>query len=73
MSFVSPSYSLSCSPNFNFSAYCGALALRKWGWAAAIGGAVIAWAGIFIPGLLTITGVLPLWHKFRGFPLMKVK
>jgi Chromate transporter len=59
-------------PNFNFAAFCGALALRKSGPAAALGGAAIAWAGIFVPGLLTIAGVLPLWHKYRGFPLMKV-
>eukprot|EP00953_Heterococcus_sp_UTEX-ZZ885_P028788 15345-Heterococcus_DN1.PRE.1 len=53
-------------------AFCGALSLRKFGAAAAFGGAAIAWAGIFVPGILTIMGVLPLWHKYRGFPLMKI-
>ena len=59
-------------PNFGFAAFCGACSLRQYGVGAAFGGAVLAWIGIFLPGLLTITGILPLWHKFRGFPYVKV-
>jgi hypothetical protein len=59
-------------PLYNFSAFCGALALRQWGTTAALTGAAIAWLAIYTLGLLAITGVLPLWHKYRGFPTMKV-
>jgi chromate transporter len=28
-------------------------------------GAVVAWLGLFGPGILLIFGVLPFWHRFR--------
>jgi chromate transporter len=65
-------YTHTAGPLYNFSAFCGALALRQWGTSAALTGAAIAWLAIYTPGLLAITGVLPLWHKYRGFPTMKV-
>ncbi|KAJ3083698.1 hypothetical protein HK102_000947 [Quaeritorhiza haematococci] len=54
-------------PNFNFAAYCGALALR--GSPFAMIGALLAWAGIFFPGLLLKTAVLPHWKQYRSLPL----
>ena len=33
-----------------------------------IGGAVVALAAIFLPGLLLITGALPLWRDFAARP-----
>ncbi|KAG5183459.1 chromate transporter-domain-containing protein [Tribonema minus] len=59
-------------PNFNFAAYCGALALRDNGVGAAVAGAALAWVGMFVPGLMLMSGVLPLWRRYRGFPLMKI-
>ncbi|KAG5185200.1 chromate transporter-domain-containing protein [Tribonema minus] len=58
-------------PNFNFAAYCGALAMRPYGVPAALCGAALAWVGMFAPGLMLKTGVLPLWRRYRGFPLMQ--
>ncbi|TPX61489.1 hypothetical protein PhCBS80983_g01092 [Powellomyces hirtus] len=52
-------------PNFNFAAYCGALALAPWGSAASIGGALLGYAGIFTPGLAINAASLPLWQKIR--------
>ncbi|CAN0330644.1 unnamed protein product, partial [Phaeothamnion confervicola] len=59
-------------PNFNFAAYCGAISMKGRGPAAAIGGALLAWIGIFAPGLLIQTGILPIWRAYRGLPAMKV-
>eukprot|EP00612_Vaucheria_litorea_P002951 CAMPEP_0171461670 /NCGR_PEP_ID=MMETSP0945-20130129/6022_1 /TAXON_ID=109269 /ORGANISM="Vaucheria litorea, Strain CCMP2940" /LENGTH=459 /DNA_ID=CAMNT_0011988057 /DNA_START=146 /DNA_END=1525 /DNA_ORIENTATION=+ len=58
-------------PNFNFAAFCGALVMRPFGFAQSLLGAVIAWFGIFCPGLMVKTGILPLWRHYRGFPLMQ--
>jgi Chromate transporter len=60
-------------PNFNVAAYCGALAMRRYGLGAALIGAFLAWLGIFLPGLLIKSAVLPLWKRYRGFPAMKVR
>ncbi|KAI8817086.1 chromate transporter-domain-containing protein [Fimicolochytrium jonesii] len=59
-------------PNFNFAAYCGALILRPYGLPLSILGALLAWLGIFLPGLLIKTGVLPLWRTYRGFPTAQI-
>ncbi|KAJ3161179.1 hypothetical protein HDU86_007801 [Geranomyces michiganensis] len=59
-------------PNFNFAAFCGALSLRHLGVGPSILGALLAWIGIFTPGLLVKTGVLPLWRHFRGFPHIQI-
>ncbi|KAJ3184669.1 hypothetical protein HDU87_004072 [Geranomyces variabilis] len=59
-------------PNFNFAAFCGALSLRHLGVGPSILGAILAWIGIFTPGLLVKTGVLPLWRHFRGFPHIQI-
>ncbi|KAI8907689.1 hypothetical protein DFJ77DRAFT_524679 [Powellomyces hirtus] len=34
-------------------------------------GALLAWIGMFTPGLLIKTGVLPLWKQYRGFPTIQ--
>ncbi|KAJ3171210.1 hypothetical protein HDU88_008247 [Geranomyces variabilis] len=59
-------------PNFNFAAFCGALSLRHFGIGPSVLGAILAWIGIFTPGLLIKTGVLPLWRHFRGFPHIQI-
>ncbi|KAJ3115624.1 hypothetical protein HDU96_000317 [Phlyctochytrium bullatum] len=58
-------------PNFNFAAYCGALALRD-NVGTSVAGGALAWVGIFAPGLLLKAGVLPVWKNYRGLPKVKV-
>ncbi|KAJ3311304.1 hypothetical protein HDV04_004112 [Boothiomyces sp. JEL0838] len=50
-------------PNFNLAAYCGALALR--GSPLMIIGGFLGTLGIFSPGLLLMSGLIPLWNKYR--------
>jgi chromate transport protein ChrA len=52
-------------PMFNFSAYCGALAMRR---DAPVLGALLAYAGIFLPGILLKVAVLPVWTTGRTWP-----
>jgi putative chromate ion transporter len=52
-------------PNFNLGAFCGALAMRS-SPASMWAGGIIGWAGIFIPGLMLMTGLIPLWRKYRS-------
>lgn len=49
-------------PLFTFAAYLGALAD---GGPGGIPGAAIATVGIFLPGFLLLTGVLPFWNALR--------
>ncbi|KAJ1554202.1 hypothetical protein HK405_005731 [Cladochytrium tenue] len=51
-------------PNFNFAAFCGALAFRGTA-GTSYAGAVLGWLGIFLPGLLIKAGVLPFWRRYR--------
>jgi chromate transporter len=48
-------------PLFTFSAYLGALALPS----RPLAGAVTALIGIFLPGMLVLSGTLPFWDAFR--------
>ncbi|KAI8916817.1 chromate transporter-domain-containing protein [Entophlyctis helioformis] len=56
-------------PNFNLAAYVGALAMRGAG--TNILGAIIANIGIFLPGLLLMSGLLPLWNRYRNLKIVK--
>ncbi len=49
-------------PLFTFAAYLGAVARP----APGIAGAAIALLGIFLPGLLVLTGALPYWDRLRS-------
>lgn len=49
-------------PLFTFSAYLGALSDVGPG---GVAGAAIALVGVFLPGFLLLTGVLPFWNGFR--------
>jgi len=51
-------------PNFNFGAYCGGLAMR-YSLGALIAGCVIGAVGMFIPALLMMAGLIPLWQQYR--------
>ncbi len=49
-------------PLFTFAAYLGAVARPE---PHAIAGAALGLFGIFLPGLLIVTGTLPFWDSFR--------
>lgn len=55
-------------PLFNFSAYLGTIVAMNQGYVFILG-AIIAWVGLFSPGILLIFGVLPLWGKFRNWAI----
>lgn len=57
-------------PMFNFAAYCGALALRDSTFSS-VYGATLAWLGIFIPGLLLKTALIPLWTRYRSLSFIQ--
>ncbi|KAI8852344.1 chromate transporter [Chytridium lagenaria] len=57
-------------PNFNFAAFCGALAMRD-NVGTSLAGGTLAWIGIFLPGLLLKAAILPLWKEYRGIPRVK--
>ncbi len=52
-------------PLFTFAAYLGTLSSVGPG---GIAGAAIALIGVFLPGFLLLTGVLPFWNSFRSRP-----
>lgn len=51
-------------PLFNISAYIGAAYLG-------VSGAFVGWVALFLPGLLLVMALLPLWHRFRRLPNVK--
>lgn len=57
-------------PNFNFAAYCGAVALSTYKGYFNVGygilGALLGYIGIFFPGLALNAASLPLWTKIRS-------
>ncbi|OZJ04901.1 hypothetical protein BZG36_02497 [Bifiguratus adelaidae] len=59
-------------PNFNFAAYLGVLAMRAVttnGFAQFVGG-LLAFVGIFLPGLALMASVIPFWQKHRDHPMV---
>jgi chromate transport protein ChrA len=52
-------------PLFTFAAYLGAASNVGPG---GVIGAMVALAGIFLPGLLALMGTLPFWHIMRSQP-----
>jgi len=52
-------------PVFNFSAFLG-------GCYAGLGGAVVAWLGLFAPGFLLIHAALPFWQTLRSSPAAQI-
>ncbi len=59
-------------PMFSFSAYAGGMATRDYGTLLQILGAAIGGIGIFLPGLLLIFFVYPVWEKLREIKGIKV-
>lgn len=54
-------------PNFNFSVYLGALALASTG-TPTVFGALLAFLGIFAPGIILAVGVQSIWQAMRTKP-----
>jgi chromate transport protein ChrA len=52
-------------PNFNFAVYLGSLATAQTS-LPSIGGALIAFLGIFTPGIIILIGVMGLWKVLRS-------
>ncbi|KAH8173760.1 chromate transporter domain-containing protein [Sarocladium implicatum] len=57
-------------PNFNFAVYLGSLTAINAGYNAAAG-AVIAYLGIFLPGLTLVHGTMGIWQAIRGWRAVK--
>eukprot|EP00878_Enallax_costatus_P032069 GHUV01035167.1.p1 GENE.GHUV01035167.1~~GHUV01035167.1.p1 ORF type:complete len:335 (+),score=47.08 GHUV01035167.1:103-1107(+) len=51
-------------PLFNFSAYLGAIMAMRAGYVFIVG-TLLAWFGLFGPGVMLIFGIMPFWGKFR--------
>ncbi len=52
-------------PLFSFSAYLGAVA-------GGIPGLLLAFVGLFLPGVLLIYAVLPFWERLRRYPWVRI-
>ncbi|KAL2022382.1 hypothetical protein VTK56DRAFT_5449 [Thermocarpiscus australiensis] len=52
-------------PNFNFAVFLGSLTALNSGHSS-IAGALIAWAGIFSPGLILVHGTMGIWSAARN-------
>ncbi len=52
-------------PNFNFAVFLGSLTALNAGGSSFVG-ALIAWVGIFSPGLILVHGTMGIWSAVRG-------
>lgn len=59
-------------PMFSFAAYAGGMAARGDGVAVQIAGAAAGGVGIFLPGLLLIYFVFPVWNALKQIPAIRV-
>ncbi len=59
-------------PMFSFAAYAGGMAARDGSAAYQVAGAVIGGVGIFLPGLLLIYFIYPVWEALKGVRAIKV-
>ncbi|GIL78703.1 hypothetical protein Vretifemale_8108 [Volvox reticuliferus] len=57
-------------PLFNFSAYLGCIIAKRNGYTFILG-AVLAWFGLFSPGVMLMFGVLPFWKRFRTWQIYR--
>lgn len=59
-------------PMFSFSAYAGGMAARSLGWVGQLMGAIVGGIGIFLPGILLIFFVYPVWEQLKGIKAIKL-
>ncbi|KAH7156556.1 chromate transporter-domain-containing protein [Dactylonectria macrodidyma] len=57
-------------PNFNFAVYLGSLTAINGGYSS-IAGAILAFVGIFAPGMVLVHGTMGLWSAIRGWRWVK--
>lgn len=57
-------------PNFNFAVYLGSLTAINGGYSSAAG-AILAFVGIFAPGMIMVHGTVGLWSAMRGWRWVK--
>ncbi|OBS25153.1 hypothetical protein FPOA_05688 [Fusarium poae] len=57
-------------PNFNFAVFLGGLTAVQAGYPA-IAGALIAYLGIFVPGMVLVHGTMGIWEVLRSKPWVK--
>ncbi len=58
-------------PVFSISTYANGLALAEGGWVAQLWGCLIGTVGIFLPGILMIFFLFPLWDEMKQMPLFR--
>lgn len=58
-------------PVFSFSTYSGAMALRDWGISGQLLGGVIGTVAIFLPGILLIFFIYPIWAQVKHYSPIK--
>ncbi len=58
-------------PVFSFSTYAGAMALNEFGTIGQIFGGIIGTIGIFLPGILLIFFVYPIWTQVKNYSPIK--
>jgi chromate transporter len=58
-------------PVFSFSTYAGAMALKDWGVMGQILGGVVGTVAIFLPGILLIFFVYPIWTQVKSYSPIK--
>jgi len=54
-------------PNFSFSAFIGALAMRNFGAGGEIAGAIMSAAGMFLPGTFLIFFMIRVWDSLKKY------
>jgi len=59
-------------PMFSFSAYAGGMAVRESGVLFQIGGALLSGIGIFLPGILLIYFVYPVWQDVKQIKAIRI-
>jgi chromate transporter len=59
-------------PMFSFAAYAGGIATRDMGVLSQILGAAIGGIGIFLPGILLIYFVYPIWEELKGIRAVRL-
>jgi chromate transporter len=59
-------------PMFSFSAYVGGMAARSYGALTQVLGGVVGGVGIFLPGLLLIYFIYPVWERLKQIRGIKI-
>lgn len=59
-------------PMFSFAAYAGGMASREMGVGMQVLGAAIGGVGIFLPGILLIYFVYPVWEGLKGIGAVRL-